>query len=131
MTDRGLDAPFPHAGLLGRRARLVLDRHHFLAVAVPQVCDGFLPARQGGLPLGPLLLGPAVGLRLLPKGRRALAGALGLAQPAQLLLRFRNRPAFGRPAQGLFGLVPIDRETQREVAIHPRTMLAVLMLPVS
>jgi hypothetical protein len=64
-AESGLDALFPHAALLGGAARLVLDRHHFLGVSVPEVRDGSLLSRQGRLVLGFHPFGPGVGLGLI------------------------------------------------------------------
>src|SRR5262249_53885140 len=47
VSESRLDAAFLHAGLLGRGARLVLDRHHFLTVAIPEIrADALLPRQS-------------------------------------------------------------------------------------
>ena len=88
-----LDASLPHASLLGGCAGLVLYGHHFLAIPIPQIGDGPLPARQGGLGLGPMPFGLPVNRGPLPKRGRPLTGPLSLPKLAELLLRPLQRPA--------------------------------------
>src|SRR6516225_1609365 len=98
MADRGFDASRPHPGFLSDGGRLVVDRRHFLAVAVPEIANRLLLAGVGFLGLRLFPFGSAVRLRLLPQSGRSMTGSLGLAKLGKLFLRLRDRPTFGCPA---------------------------------
>jgi hypothetical protein len=65
--------------------------------------------REGRFTLGLFLFGLTVGLALLAQRPWSPAGAPGLAQLAQLLLRQLYGPAAGSPAQRLLDLLANHR----------------------
>jgi len=131
IADSRLDPPLPHTRLLGRGARLVLDRHDFLAVAIPEISNRALPTRERRLGLSLLALCPAASLGPLAQGGVSLAGPRGLVQVAELLLRQLQGPAFRGPAERLLDLLAGGGEAERIVAVELGTVLAGRVLAVA